>query len=95
MFKSCMEWLYPPPSVMECVQSLKSVERTLTMMNDKYAFQIDELRRKLSQDIRDQRPKRHCMCTLRRIKLFEHHKEDLKNAWRHACPNVCSSSHCR
>ena len=60
---------------MECVQSLKSVERTLTMMNDKYAFQIDELRRKLSQDIRDQRPKRHCMCTLRRIKLFEHHKE--------------------
>lgn len=71
MFKNCFEWLYPAPTIMECMQSLKDVERTLTIMDEKYTKDIANLRDELKRDIRSGQPKRHCMCKLRRIKLFE------------------------
>lgn len=75
MFGSCWNWLFPPPTVMECIQSLKNVESSLQALYNKYDADILEKRSELKAKMRRKDSKSSCMASLRFIKLLESHRD--------------------
>ena len=69
-------WKHKTTQVVECIQQMQQVEKTLNLLIDKYDMQIREqqqlARRKLRQ-------KNECMRHVRSIHVIKHHKKKLGN----------------